>query len=184
MHNDLSACPFPQADFLLNDGQKVWFFPFTSHDVQFTSHDAQFTSRTIHVTWYTVHVTWYTVHVTWFTVHVTWLYSLDFKHLYSHLIVLYIARHHEYIRVHFSLLVVYFCTLLLLLLLLLFVCFWQLLSSGQSYRIALEMEVPENQVNLEAGLFMVNITFYSTNKKFLSTSARPVSRDEKLPSLF
>lgn len=59
--------------------------------------------------------------------------------------------------------------------LLMWICHLQLLRSGQHYRIALELEMPENQANLEAGVFMVNLTFYSTDGNFLSTSARPVS---------
>ncbi len=35
--------------------------------------------------------------------------------------------------------------------------------------------MPEKELNLEAGVFMVNLTFYSTNHRFLATSARPVS---------
>lgn len=37
------------------------------------------------------------------------------------------------------------------------------------------MELPEKQPNLEAGTFMVNLTFYTTKNHFLDTSARPVS---------
>ena len=51
----------------------------------------------------------------------------------------------------------------------------QLLSSGQYYSIAMELEVPESFVNRESGVFMVNLTFYTTDNQFLSTSARPVS---------
>ena len=50
----------------------------------------------------------------------------------------------------------------------------QLLSSGQYYTIGLEMELPESPVNEEVGMFMVNVTFYTTERRFLSTSARPV----------
>ena len=50
----------------------------------------------------------------------------------------------------------------------------QLLSPGQYYTIALELELPESPVNEEIGVFMVNITFYTTEGRFLSTSARPV----------
>jgi len=34
--------------------------------------------------------------------------------------------------------------------------------------------LPESPVNEEIGVFMVNITFYTTEGRFLSTSARPV----------
>ena len=52
---------------------------------------------------------------------------------------------------------------------------FQLFSSGQYYSIAIELEVPESSVNRDSGVFMVNLTFYTTDKQFLSTSARPVS---------
>ena len=51
----------------------------------------------------------------------------------------------------------------------------QLLRSGQYYRVALDIEIPENQLNLDSGVFMVNLTFYSTQNRFIATSARPVS---------
>ena len=50
----------------------------------------------------------------------------------------------------------------------------QLLSSGQYYQISLQLQVPESPVNEDIGVFMVNITFYTTGGAFLSTSARPV----------
>ena len=34
--------------------------------------------------------------------------------------------------------------------------------------------MPEKDLNLEAGVFMVNLTFYTTHQRFLATSARPV----------
>ena len=55
----------------------------------------------------------------------------------------------------------------------------QLLSSGQYYTIALELELPESPVNEEIGVFMVNITFYTTEGRFLSTSARPVRKRKR-----
>ena len=50
----------------------------------------------------------------------------------------------------------------------------QLLSSGQHYHISLQLEAPESPVNEAIGVFMINITFYTTDHQFLSTSARPV----------
>ena len=38
----------------------------------------------------------------------------------------------------------------------------------------LELEVPDSHVNVEAGVFMVNLTFYTSNNQYLATSARPV----------
>ncbi|CAI8054757.1 Seipin [Geodia barretti] len=49
----------------------------------------------------------------------------------------------------------------------------QLLSSGQYYHISLQLQAPESPVNAEVGVFMVNITLYTTGQQFLSTSARP-----------
>ncbi len=37
------------------------------------------------------------------------------------------------------------------------------------------MELPETSVNQEVGIFMVNLTFYSTDGQYLTSSARPVS---------
>ena len=51
----------------------------------------------------------------------------------------------------------------------------QLLSSGQYYEVSLQLQVPENPVNEDIGVFMINITFYTTGNQFLSTSARPVN---------
>ncbi len=51
----------------------------------------------------------------------------------------------------------------------------QLLSSGQYYKILLELEIPETSANQEVGVFMVNLTFHSTDGRYLSSSARPVS---------
>ena len=51
----------------------------------------------------------------------------------------------------------------------------QLLSSGQHYHISLQLQAPESPVNEAIGVFMVNITLYTTGQQFLSTSARPVS---------
>ena len=50
----------------------------------------------------------------------------------------------------------------------------QLLSSGQYYSISLQLLAPESPVNEAVGVFMVNITLYTTGQQFLSTSARPV----------
>jgi hypothetical protein len=49
----------------------------------------------------------------------------------------------------------------------------KLLSSGQYYHISLQLQAPESPVNEAVGVFMVNITLYTTGQQFLSTSARP-----------
>ncbi len=37
------------------------------------------------------------------------------------------------------------------------------------------MELPETRANQEVGVFMVNLTFHSTDGQYLTSSARPVS---------
>lgn len=59
----------------------------------------------------------------------------------------------------------------------------KLLSSGHYYTVALELELPESPVNEEIGVFMINITFYTTGNRFLSTSARPAMLHYKSPLL-
>lgn len=49
----------------------------------------------------------------------------------------------------------------------------KLLSSGHYYTIALDLELPESPVNEQVGVFMVNLTLYSTGNKYLDSSARP-----------
>jgi hypothetical protein len=48
----------------------------------------------------------------------------------------------------------------------------KLLSSGQYYHVSLQLQAPESPVNEDIGVFMVNITLYTTAQQFLSTSAR------------
>ena len=56
-----------------------------------------------------------------------------------------------------------------------FVC-TQLLVSGQPYEVTIHLELPESPINMELGMFMVNLSFYSSEGRAVSSSARPVSR--------
>lgn len=48
-----------------------------------------------------------------------------------------------------------------------------ILKPNAAYDIIIELSMPENEVNLNVGNFMVNTTLYSTEKQKLATSLRP-----------
>ena len=52
---------------------------------------------------------------------------------------------------------------------------FQLLASGQAYRIALNLEMPESPVNQALGMFMVKLNFYTRHGEIVHRASRAVS---------
>ena len=52
---------------------------------------------------------------------------------------------------------------------------FQLLVSGQAYRVALSLEMPESPVNQALGMFMVKLNFYTRHGEIVHRASRAVS---------